>query len=371
MSITTRTTTVKKKPASPGIPNTTVDLYDSNLNMVAHHDDRLERLLPVQRSGVRQLHRREEPPPGYLDGKDSVGSAGGMLVAAGRYLEYLVTDTTNAQNYNFGELLPASISGMVHVDMNGDCIYEPGEPLLAGVTDSIVDSSTRSSRPPRPIRTANTSSPTSQPFATYTVHEVQPAGYFEFGDTVGSAGGTLQGLDTIAGATLGSGVNATDYDFCVQAPARSRAWSTSTLNGDCIYEPGEPLLAGVTIQLLDSTIRWSPPRSPTRTASTSSPDLRPARIRFTKCNRRATSNSAIALVRRAARYKGWTRSPRRARLGRERHGLRLLRAGTGLDLGHGPRRPERRLHLRAGRAVVGGRHRAVNQLVRTRSSPPP
>ena len=68
------------------------------------------------------------------------------------------------------------------------------------------------------------------------------------------------GLDTIAGATLGSGVNATDYDFCVQPPASIAGMIHVDLNGDCIYEPGEPLLAGVTVQLLDcARTRSSPP----------------------------------------------------------------------------------------------------------------
>ena len=118
----------------------------------------------------------EEPPAGYLDGKDSVGSVGGTLCAAGRHHEYL-DHGHQRPDYNFGELLPASISGMVHVDMNGDCIYEPGEPLLAGVTDPIVG--IRSNQ----VIATTTTDQNGQykfnnlsPFATYTVHEVQPAG---------------------------------------------------------------------------------------------------------------------------------------------------------------------------------------------------
>ena len=163
-----------------------------------------------------------------------------------------ITDGTNGLNYNFGELLPATISGMVHVDMNGDCIYEPGEPLLAGVTIQLLDSSNKVIATTTTDQNGEYKFSNLAPFASYTVHEVQPAGYFEFGDTVGSAGGTLQGLDTIVGATPGSGQNATDYDFCVQAPATIAGMVHVDMNGDCIYEPGEPLLAGVTIQLLNS-----------------------------------------------------------------------------------------------------------------------
>ena len=48
-------------------------------------------------------------------------------------------------------------------------------------------------------------------------------------------------------------MNATDYDFCVQAPASISGMIHVDTNGDCIYEPGEPLLAGVTVQLLNAS----------------------------------------------------------------------------------------------------------------------
>ena len=49
----------QKETGEPGIPNTTVQLYDFEPQPCFHHDDRCERLLSVQRSDVRQLHRRE------------------------------------------------------------------------------------------------------------------------------------------------------------------------------------------------------------------------------------------------------------------------------------------------------------------------
>ena len=113
----------------------------------------------------------------------------------------------NATDYDFCVQAPASIAGMVHVDLNGDCIYEPGEPLLAGVTIQLLDSNEPGRRHDVTDQNGQYKFTGLRP-GTYTVHEVQPAGYFEFGDSVGSAGGTLQGLDTIANATLGSGVNA-------------------------------------------------------------------------------------------------------------------------------------------------------------------
>ena len=241
-----------KETGEPGIPNTTVKLFDSNLNLVATTTTDANGFYQFNDLMYGNYTVVKVPPPVYLDGKDTVGSVGGTLVAPDTITNISITDGTNAQNYNFGELLPATISGMIHVDMNGDCVYQQGEPLLAGVTVQLLDSNNQ-------IVATTTTDQNGQykftglaPFASYSVHEVQPSGYFEFGDSVGTAGGTLQGLDTIVGATPGSGQNATDYDFCVQAPATIAGMVHVDMNGDCIYEPGEPLLAGVTIQLLDS-----------------------------------------------------------------------------------------------------------------------
>ncbi|HEY4309947.1 MAG TPA: SdrD B-like domain-containing protein [Pirellulales bacterium] len=242
-----------KETGEPGIPNTTVDLFDSNLNLIGTTKTDSNGYYQFTDLKYGNYTVEEEQPGGYLDGKDSVGSVGGTLAPPDGITNITLMSGTNAQNYNFGELLPATISGMVHVDMNGDCIYEPGEPLLAGVTIQLLDSNDKVIATTTTDQNGQYKFSNLAPFASYTVHEVQPNGYFEFGDTVGSAGGTLQGLDTIVGATPGSGENATDYNFCVQAPASISGMIHVDLNGDCIYEPGEPLLAGVTVQLLNAS----------------------------------------------------------------------------------------------------------------------
>ena len=38
------------------------------------------------------------------------------------------------KNYDFGELRPASVSGHVYLELNGNCHWESGEPFLPGVT---------------------------------------------------------------------------------------------------------------------------------------------------------------------------------------------------------------------------------------------
>ncbi|MGE3820522.1 MAG: SdrD B-like domain-containing protein, partial [Isosphaeraceae bacterium] len=75
----------------------------------------------------------ETQPAGYLSTATTVGSQGGQAgvdVVTG----IVLTAGTNGQGNDFGEALPAGVSGTVFVDQNGDATYQPGEPTLAGST---------------------------------------------------------------------------------------------------------------------------------------------------------------------------------------------------------------------------------------------
>ncbi len=161
----------------------------------------------------------EAQPAGYYDGLDAAGTAGGTAQNPGdRITGALLAAGFHAENYNFGELEPASISGRVHAELDGDCIPDPGEPLLAGVTVYLLD------KWGHRIDSTVTNADGIYRFGnlepgTYGVEEVQPEGYFDGNDHVGSAGGKLDGDDRISGAKLTSGVDAIDYNFCELVPA--------------------------------------------------------------------------------------------------------------------------------------------------------
>ena len=82
-------------------------------------------------------------------------------------------------NYDFGELLPASVSGYVYVDANDNGVFDPGETPIAGVTVTLLDASGQPTG-----ETAATDSSGYYQFnnltpGTYGVAETQPAGYLE------------------------------------------------------------------------------------------------------------------------------------------------------------------------------------------------
>src|SRR5690606_17594760 len=83
----------------------------------------------------------EQQPTGWLDNIDTAGTLGGTAINPGdeiRSINVLWGD--HGEDYNFGEVLPASIAGVVYVDSNGNCIYETGEAPIAGVTVRLFDS---------------------------------------------------------------------------------------------------------------------------------------------------------------------------------------------------------------------------------------
>ena len=176
---------------------------------------RLDGLEPNKIYGVA-----ETQPDGFYDGLDAAGTAGGVAHNPGDSItDVLLPPQAVAQSYDFGELRPASISGRVHAELTGNCTFDPGEPLLEGVTIHLLDASGER------IKATTTDSAGEYSFGnlppgTYGVEEIQPPGYFDGSDKVGSAGGRLDGNDRIVEADLGPGVDAIDYNFCELLPAR-------------------------------------------------------------------------------------------------------------------------------------------------------
>lgn len=216
-----------------GIAGAAVALRDANGNYTGHTEITdasgrycFENLTP----GTYTIS--EVQPLDWLDGMDAAGTAGGTATNPGDTIAGAVlTPGLHADEYNFGELLPASIRGRVHADTNGNCTLDPGEKPIAGVTIQLFDAHGTL------VATTKTNAAGEYQFENllpgiYTVHELQPAGYFDGGQDAGSAGG-VESDDTISQIPLGSGVHAIDYNFCEKPPA--------TISG-YVFQDGAPIL---------------------------------------------------------------------------------------------------------------------------------
>jgi len=195
----------------------------------------------------------EVQPAGYLDGRDAPGTLGGIAHNPGDHIDGIqLLGGQQGREYNFGELLPGSISGIVHVDRNGDCLADADEPRLSGVVVQLLD------RQGQVIAVTTTDADGRYRFdhlppGTYGIRELQPAGYLNDEAHVGTAGGTVTAVDTITGIRLASGVHAVGYDFCELEPASISGVVIADVNGDCILNAGDHPLAGVEVHLLDAS----------------------------------------------------------------------------------------------------------------------
>ena len=192
---------------------------------------------------------REIQPAGYFQGGTLVGNAGGVVRAQDLIGEILLTSAEIGDNYDFCETIPSSISGRVYADPEGDCVFGPLDQPLAGVRVDLLDANGRQ------VGTTLTDSQGRYKFdnlapGAYAVREHQPSGYFQGSTVVGSAGGVANG-DIISQIVLVSATQAINYDFCEQLPSSISGSVHADTDGDCIAEPGDIPLAGVTVQLLN------------------------------------------------------------------------------------------------------------------------
>ena len=202
----------------------------------------------------------ESQPDLYLDGLDSVGMINGISVGRAwnpgdELTDIVLAGDEEGVEYNFGEVLPASISGRAQLSTrDGDCFGEDvyHEPILGAtillygsdgtlVAETVTDANGEyffgSLRPD-----------------SYTVVQVTPSDLIDGGARPGVIDGRVAGTvgdDGSVTIDLTGGDAADDVDFCDRQPA--------SLEGKVFHDRGnegrrdteDEGIAGVTVQLLD------------------------------------------------------------------------------------------------------------------------
>ena len=203
--------------------------------------------------GTYSIH--EVQPTGLYETGLTVGSVGGPAVGTASGLDTVTGITLSSGNvaagYGFAVQLPGTISGREYVDANANNIYDTGEAGLGGVTIQL-------SGPNNSTATTTTAADGTYSFTnlipgSYSVHEVTPSGAAETAANLGSAGGTVSGVDTINGIALTSGTNASGYNFATQNLASLSGTEYVDSNSNNVFDSGDSGLQGVTINLLNSS----------------------------------------------------------------------------------------------------------------------
>ena len=190
----------------------------------------------------------EGNPQGTADNVNASVSYGNVI----SNITIAATGNTSIE-YNFGELRPASLAGVVYNDTDRSDDRQPGEPGIAGVTMTLTCSDYRG-RAVGPIDTITAADGTySFPDLLPTnpggciITETHPAGYLDGIDVAGNLGGTV-GPDEVIEIVLASGAIGTGYDFAEQSAGLSGYVYVDT-DDDGVKDAGELPIAGVAIEL--------------------------------------------------------------------------------------------------------------------------
>jgi protocatechuate 3,4-dioxygenase beta subunit len=173
----------------------------------------------------------EVQPSRYLDGKDSPGTVGGVLDGNDRIIQIKLVPGTDAEKYDFGELLPARISGCVFVDLPAvtykkgtqppsqiellkthDGVLRSEDERLAGVVLRLGDANGVPFPDEDHAMTAVTDAQgyyefDNLPPGVYTVIQEHPAGYVDGVNTPGTKGGlAINALTTQENPEIATGL---------------------------------------------------------------------------------------------------------------------------------------------------------------------
>jgi hypothetical protein len=153
----------------------------------------------------------ESTPAGYIDGKDQAGSAGGTV---GNDLITMIHLNPGCNTgYNFGEMLPGCVGGFAYIDDNNDGNFGADELAIPGTT--IILSGT-DDLGHAVVAAAVTGMDGSYEFdnlrpGIYQVHELQPRGFLDGKDTLGSLGGAK--ANDVFWVAINSGQCGNNYNF--------------------------------------------------------------------------------------------------------------------------------------------------------------
>ncbi|MEW4452760.1 SdrD B-like domain-containing protein [Bremerella sp. JC817] len=212
-----------REAGEEGIAGTTVRLFDENGNLVD--------TLVTDSNGyyhftglTKGIYRIvETQPTGYLDGLDAAGTVNGTTKGSATNPGDVIHTIElkfgqSGIEYDFGEVLPTSIGGFVHVDPDQDCIFDADEDPIAGVLISLLDANGNV------IATTTTDANGHYQFnglppGTYTVVESQPSGYFQGGQIDHNGLADASVTDRISNIVTHSGEHLDEHNFCELPPA--------------------------------------------------------------------------------------------------------------------------------------------------------
>jgi uncharacterized repeat protein (TIGR01451 family) len=191
--------------------------------------------------------------PLYADGKDTTGvgaDTAGTTAQDDKIVGINLTSGQDSITNNFGERLPATISGFNYVDANNDGIKQATEKPISGTLVTLTGAGLAT---PLTTNTLADGSYSFGPLApgTYTVTMLQPSAYSDGKDTTGmgsSTSGTTAQDDKIVGVVLYAGEESVDNNFGEIGTTIS-GFNYVDTNNDGIKQATEKPISGTLVTL--------------------------------------------------------------------------------------------------------------------------
>jgi SdrD B-like domain len=195
--------------------------------------------------------------PSYLDGKDKASTdvlvnPAGTVAQDDKITNIKVNSGEVSTSNNFGEIVPAGISGYNYVDTNNDGIKDTGETPIAGTLVTLTGGN---------LPTAGTTTTTlidgsysfpNLPQGTYSVTMSQPAGYLDGKDKSGtgsSTPGTTAQNDKIVNIMIYPGEASINNNFGEILPATISGFNYIDTNNNGNKDTGELPIVGTLVTL--------------------------------------------------------------------------------------------------------------------------
>lgn len=182
-----------KESGENGIKDVTVKLYNGSGTVVATTKTASDGSYKFTNLPAGTYKLVETQPTSYFDGKEKAGSVGGNISVNDQISNIQLTAGTNAYDYNFAELYGGKLSGYVYKDGDNDGRKDSGERGIEGVKILLTGTDVLGRVINRWVYTdCNGYYEFEDLYAgTYTISEVDPSGYADGKDTLGTLGGTL------------------------------------------------------------------------------------------------------------------------------------------------------------------------------------
>jgi hypothetical protein len=231
-----------RSPGEAGIPGVTVTLVGTNITGSAVNLPTLTgpdggyqfaNLYPGTYTVV------ETPPAGYLPGKVTPGTVDGLPVGSvsGRSFTGVVLGKgSNGVAYNFGELKPSSLSGLVYFDIFHNGVLDPND---FGIAHVRVNLSGTDDLGQTVALTSVTDEDGSYAFTglrpgNYAIVRVQPSAFHRYRNTVGTAGGAAS-ANAFRNIPLAACTDGVDYNFGALQRPDCRLRSLAVHVGNTFY----------------------------------------------------------------------------------------------------------------------------------------